>query len=224
MLLTPISEAFSLTANDSLPLVSLPSLISHVPSAIRQSTHPGWVAPAGAFQTTVSVTVAPGRIWPKSHVSVSLASKVPQDAVTRVALAPPGPTGGGITYLDCVKTEPLSFLNVALYAMFSPYVTAPGPGTASRVPIPFRFPALPPATAIAAPITATHATTRRPRVRFIVSPSSSYRSDACPNAPRAVSCQTVSPRGCMFAHPPCERVVAIYAASSRYRRRTAAEK
>src|SRR6187200_1274300 len=73
--------------------------------------------------------------------------------------------------------------------MFSPYVTAAGPGTTSRDGTPSRFPALPPDTANAAATTARHATTRRQRACFIVSPS---RCSAAARTPRAgrLSCQT----------------------------------
>ena len=189
LLLTPISDASALTGKVSLPLVVLPSLISHVPSALRHSTiglaarstlQPGFVAPDGVFQTTVSSTFAPGGSCPKLQVRTSLESKVPHDDATGVAVSAPDVTGGAITYLVCVNMEPPSFENVALYAMFSPYVTAPGPGWGTSVPVPSRFPAPPAATAIAAPVTARQATTRRQRVRFISFSLPLLRSDAHP--------------------------------------------
>ena len=79
---------------------------------------------------------SPGRSCPKSQLSAPLtASNVPHDETTPFAETP-GATGGFMTNLVCVKTEPLLafwFVKVARYAMFSPYVTAPGPGTASNV-------------------------------------------------------------------------------------------
>src|SRR4029078_12507623 len=63
--------------------------------------------------------------------------------------------------------------------MFSPYVTAGGPGRTSSVGSPSRLPALPPDTANAAATTARHATPRRQRANFIVLPPV-VRSDAHP--------------------------------------------
>src|SRR5688572_4664367 len=73
--------------------------------------------------------------------------------------------------------------------MFSSYVTAPGPGTASKVATPVLLPALPPATAIAAPMTARHATTRRPRVRFIFFSLPFGTAETRTQRAKVVSCQ-----------------------------------
>ena len=72
--------------------------MNHVPVAERHSKQPDFVAPSGAFQTTVTVSLfaSPGGSWPTLHVRTfvtgSKASE-PQDEVTGVKVVVVGATG-----------------------------------------------------------------------------------------------------------------------------------
>src|SRR4029078_7263563 len=101
---------------------------------------------------------------------------------TRSGLSGEPANGFCIRKITCVNVVPLVFEICALYAMFSPYVTCPGPGTASKVNPIARGPALPAGTRTASALAATtHAKMTRRTPNLIplppLSPQQGSRQD-----------------------------------------------
>src|SRR5215510_2883440 len=168
----PRSDALTTSvSNTSFAFVGFPSLMNHLALVVRQSVQPVCEDIFGTCQTSVTSALPFATRFASVQTASPFCSTAPHVDPTSFAgfvSVPIVATGVFCRSVTCVNVLLPVFSMLAVYAMFSSYVTLGGPGNAVRCTMAVRFPALPPAAAIAAQTTASHATARRQRVRFML--------------------------------------------------------